>query len=69
MSKYEALWTYLKDNCLSTETLSFEEIFRISRVRVDSEFISRKREAERYGISVMKINMKNETVLFARNAR
>ena len=69
MGNYEALWKYLRDNCLSTETLTFAEIYRISRVTVDSEFVRRKREAEHYGISVMKINMNNETVLFARNGR
>lgn len=69
MSKYEKLYNYLRESCLGTETLTFDEIYRICGAYVDSEFISRKKELEAYGFSVVRINMKDRTVLFTRNAK
>ncbi len=69
MNNYETLWKYLSYSCTSTQTLTFADIYHIAKISVDSEFVRRKNEAERYGISVMKINMNNGTVLFARNGR
>ena len=68
MGKYEKLWKYLKDTCLSTERLSFDEIYAICGAHVDHDFMNSKRELERYGLSVMKIDMNSRTVLFSRNA-
>ncbi len=68
MSKYDKLWYYLKDNCLSTERLSFDDIYRICGAHVDTAFMEHKHECERYGLSVMKIDMKSRTILFSRNA-
>ena len=66
---YEKLWNYLSNSVLSTETLTFDDIYRIANVDVDSSFLNRKRDCERYGITIMKINMRDRTVLFARNAK
>lgn len=68
MSKYTKLWNYLRDNCLSTETLTFTEIYRICGASVDDSFMMHKKELEDYGLSVVRINLRDETVLFTRNA-
>ena len=69
MRKYEKLWNYLRENCLSTETLTFDEIYRICGASVDDSFMQYKKDLESYGLSVVKINLRDRTVLFARNAR
>ena len=68
MAKYTKLWNYLRENCLGTETLTFDEIYRISGAPVDSSFLNNKSELESYGLSVIKVDMRSRTVLFARNS-
>ena len=68
MSKYKKLWLYLKDNCMGTETLTFDEIYRICGATVDFSFKDYESELRNYGISIMKVNLNNRTVLFSRNA-
>ncbi len=68
MSKYTKLWNYLKDSCLGTETLTFDEIYSICGAYVDDSFMRAKHELENYGLSVVKINLRDRTVLFSRNA-
>ena len=64
--KYEILWKYLAENCLGTLLLTFNEIYSIANVYVDSSFLDRKLDCERYGIRITKINMADRTVLFSR---
>lgn len=63
----DKLWKYLRDNCLGTEVLTFDEIYNISGNHVDYEFMEHKRDAEQYGITVMKVDLNKRTVLFSRN--
>ena len=65
--KYYKLWDYLRKSCLGTETLTFDEIYRIAGIYVDSKFMNHTKELEKYGLSVMKINLKEKTVMFCRN--
>ncbi len=65
--KFIKMWNYLKENCLGTEVLTFDEIYHMTGEHVDSEFIDSKRDGEQYGISVSKIDLKSRTVLFSRN--
>jgi len=64
---YYKLWDYLRTSCLSTETLTFDEIFRIAGIHVDSKFMNHTNELKKYGLSVVKINLNNKTVMFCRN--
>ena len=64
---YYKLWDYLRTSCLSTETLTFDEIFRIAGINVDSKFMNHTNELKKYGLSVVKINLNNKTVMFCRN--
>ena len=68
MSKYTKLWNYLKDSCLGTETLTFDEIYGICGASVDDAFMQHKYELEQYGLSVVRVNLRDRTVLFAHNA-
>lgn len=68
MATYRTLVNYLERTCLSTEKLTFDEVYRISGSRVDSEFIDNKRYFEFEGFTVVKIDLKNKTVTFARKA-
>ena len=68
MRTYRTLVNYLERTCLSTEKLTFDEIYRISGYPVDSEFIDSKRYFEFEGFTVVKIDMRTKTVTFARKA-
>lgn len=68
MSKYTKLWRYLSESCLGTETLTFDEIYNICGAYVDDAFMQYKSELENYGLSVVRINLRDRTVLFTRNA-
>ncbi len=64
MSKYDALWEYVKKNGQESFPLTFEEIQEIAGVPIDHSFLKYKKELTEYGYQVGKISMKNETVLF-----
>lgn len=64
MSKYDALWEYVKKNGQESFQLTFEEIQEIAGVPIDHSFLKYKKELTEYGYQVGKISMKNETVLF-----
>ena len=66
MSKYDALWQYIRDSGASKLTLHFDEIVRIAGVPLDHSFLKYKAELLPYGYAVAKISMKGQTVLFIR---
>ena len=69
MRKYEKLWDYLKNNCITTETLTFDEIRRISGSDVDDSFIQYSKDLSMYGLSVVRVDLRSRTVMFTRNGR
>lgn len=64
MSKYDALWEYVKKSGQESFQLTFGEIQEIAGVPIDHSFLKYKKELTEYGYQVGKISMKNETVLF-----
>jgi len=65
MSKYNALWEYIKNSGKPQLTLTFEEIAKIVGNPIDHSFLKYKKELSDYGYEVVKISMKSQTVLFA----
>lgn len=65
MSKYNALWEYIKNSGKPQLTLTFEEIGEIVGDLIDHSFLKYKKELSGYGYQVVKISMKAQTVLFA----
>lgn len=66
MSKYQALWVYLKENNKEKYKLSFEEIKNILGFNIDHSFLTYKKESEEYGYAVGKISMKEKVVNFSK---
>lgn len=64
MSKYDTLWNYLKENNQNTYKLSYDEIKNILGFNIDHSFLTYKKEAKKYGYEVIKISMKEKTVIF-----
>lgn len=64
MSKYERLWSYIKDGNTDRITLTFEEIGKIAGVPIDHSFLRYKKELTEYGYEVQKISMKEQKVTF-----
>lgn len=64
MSKYDALWQYIKDTNQPAISLSFAEIEKIAQVAIDHSFLKYKKELTSYGYQVAKISMKNKSVFF-----
>lgn len=64
MSKYDALWKYVRSKEAQSFKLTFEEIAEISGTAIDHSFLKYKRELEEYGYQVGKISMKEQTVVF-----
>lgn len=64
MSKYDALWEYVKRNKEQSFQLTFEEIQDIAGIPIDHSFLKYKKELLEYGCKVGKISMKEQTVLF-----
>ena len=62
MSKYQALWNYIKNNNKDEYELSFKEIKKILGFEIDHSFLSYKKELLEYGYEVVKISMKEKTV-------
>lgn len=62
MSKYQALWNYIKNNNKDKYELSFEEIKNFLGFEIDHSFLSYKKELLEYGYEVVKISMKEKTV-------
>ncbi len=64
MSKYSALWEYVKNNGSQSFKLTFEEIQNIAGIPIDHSFLKYKKELAEYGYQVGKISMKEKTVIF-----
>ena len=64
MSKYDALWEYVKQTGRSSIKLSFDDIYDIAGVPIDHSFLQYKKELVPYGYQVGKISLKEQTVIF-----
>ena len=64
MSKYNALWEYIRGRGEKSFKLSFEEIGTVGGVPLDHSFLTFKKELLSYGYQVGKISMKEQTVVF-----
>ena len=64
MSKYNALWEYVKISGKQSLKLTFDEIQNIAGVPIDHSFLNFKKELTNYGYRVRKISMKEKSVSF-----
>lgn len=64
MSKYNALWEYVKKDGRQSFKLTFDEIQDIVGIPIDHSFLKYKKELAEYGYQVGKISMKEKTVIF-----
>lgn len=64
MSKYEPLWNYIKNNNKDSYKLIYDEIENILGFPIDHSFLIYKKELISYGYEVVKISMKEKTILF-----
>lgn len=64
MSKYNALWGWIKENGTDSFKLTFAEIQQIAGLPIDHSFLTYKKELKDYGYQVGKISMKAQTVEF-----
>lgn len=64
MSKYNALWEYVKKSGNQSLKLTFEEIQSITGIPIDHSFLKYKKELTEYGYQVGKISMKEQNVMF-----
>ena len=64
MSKYNALWEWIRENGTDSFKLTFDEIGQIAGASIDHSFLVYKKELMGYGYQVVKISMKEQTVLF-----
>ena len=64
MSKYDALWAWIRENGTDSFELTFAEIERIAGLPMDHAFLTYKKELLGYGYQVGKISMKEQTVVF-----
>ena len=69
MSKYNALWVYIRERGETHFTLTFDEIGRIAGAPLDHSFLRYKKELAAYGYEVGHISMKEQTVLFVKNGQ
>lgn len=60
MSKYNALWDYVRSQSAPQLTLSFDEIQQIAGIPIDHSFLQYKKELAAYGWQVQKISMKEK---------
>lgn len=64
MSKYNALWEWIRENGTDSFKLTFDEIGQIAGAPIDHSFLVYKKELMGYGYQVVKISLKEQTVLF-----
>ena len=64
MSKYNALWEWIRENGTDSFKLTFDKIGQIAGAPIDHSFIVYKKELMGYGYQVVKISLKEQTVLF-----
>lgn len=67
MSKYNALWDYVRSQSAPLLTLSFDEIQQIAGIPIDHSFLQYKKELTAYGWQVVKISMKKKNGLLCQN--
>ena len=67
MSKYDALWAWINENSTDSFNLTFAEIEQIVGVSIDHSFLASKKELMGYGYQVVKISLKEQTVLFQKS--
>ena len=64
MSKYEPLWSYIKENNSNELKISFNDIKNILGFEIDHSFLNYKKELVEYGYRVDKISLKEKFVIF-----
>jgi hypothetical protein len=64
MSKYDALWEYIRNDGSLEIRLSFDQIRDILGFEIDHSFLNCKKELAKYGYGVEKISLKEKTVRF-----
>mgnify|MGYP007115438048 FL=1 len=64
MSKYDALWGWIKANGTDSFKLTYAEIEQIAGLPIDHSFLTYKKELTDYGYRVERISTKNQTVAF-----
>ena len=64
MIKYTPLWEHIRDNCIDRIKLSFADIESVLGFPIDHSFLNFKKELDGYGYSVVKISLKEKSVLF-----
>lgn len=64
MSKYNALWEYVRKVGSLSLKLSFAEIHDIIGIEIDHSFLNYKKELTLYGYQAGKISLKEQTVIF-----
>ena len=64
MSKYDTLWVWIRENATDSFHLTFAEIEKIAGFPIDHSFLTYKKELTIYGYQVVKISMKEQTVVF-----
>ena len=67
MSKYDALWAWIRENGTDSFNLTFAEIEQIAGVSIDHSFLASKKELMGYGYQVVKISLQEQTVLFQKS--
>ena len=66
MSKYDALWDWIKNNGTDYFQLTYKEIETITGFPIDHSFLKYKKELLDDGYQVTKISMKQQTVTFTK---
>ncbi|MBQ9318481.1 MAG: hypothetical protein IJR82_02485 [Bacilli bacterium] len=66
MSKYEKLWTYIKDNNKDEYQLSYEKIKNILGFNIDYSFLTYRKELLEYGYEITKILLKDNKVFITK---
>ena len=64
MSKYDALWAWIRENGTDSFQLTFAEIEQIAGLPIDHSFLTYKKELMDYGYQVGKASIKEQTVFF-----
>ena len=64
MSKYDALWAWIRENGTDSIKLTVTEIAQIAGVPIDHSFLTYKKELQDYGYRAGKISMKEQTIVF-----
>lgn len=69
MSKYSVLWESVAKHDEDSFSLSFENIENILGFPIDHSFLKYKKKLTEYGFIVLKISVKEQFVLFEKNAK